>query len=492
VAAGAFTPYSTAGDFFGSKPNWIPWELDIMRIQSYQAYEQMYWNAPDTFKVALRGSNDLPIYIPSARTIIDTTHRYTAPGLGVVTRDRDSGQPTTDSAAALMALTDFMRRERFKSKFNGFKRYGLIRGDSLWHITADETKPEGSRISITAIDPAMYFPIYDDEDVDKILGVHLVEYLDTADGPRIRRLTYRKVPRTDGTNTITVEDGLFEIDKWGGPDATAQTIIQQPTDLPPEITSIPVYHVKNFEEPGNPFGSSEIRGFERIMSAVNQTVSDESLALALAGIGVYATDSSQPIDPVTKKPVAWKLGPGRVVHYDGTKWDRVQGVSSVQPFGDHYDRLWTALKQASSTPDIAIGAVDVKIAQSGIALSLQLGPMLAKAGEKNDLIVDVHTQMFYDLTNMWMSAYEATSFNNVTVDCVTGDAVPVDRQARFAELNDMLDRGVIDTGYYREEAKKLGYVFPDDIGPKSQAEFQARNQDQFGARVTEELDSAES
>ena len=486
--AGTFTPYTTVAEYFGAKPTWIPNELDVQRIQSYQTYEELYWNVPDVLKVSLRGSNELPIYVPSARTIIDTTNRYTAPAFAVTTRDSVSGQDSPDAQALRNTLREWMKRERFKAKFNGAKRYGLIHGDWIWHITADESKPEGSRVSITTLDPAMYFPITDEEDVDRIVGVHLVELISTDDGPRIRRLTYRKVPRSDGLNTITVEDGIFEVDKWGGPDAHAQTVLQQPTPLPDNITQIPVYHTRNMEEPGNPYGSSEVRGLERLIGALSQTLSDEDLALALLGIGLYATDASEPIDPVTRKSVPWQLGPGRVVHHDGTRFDKIPGAGNLaESYGEHWNRVQEVIKQASSTPDIAIGQVDVQVASSGVALALQLSPMLAKAGEKNDLILGTHDQMFYDLTRMWFAAYEGVDSEDVTTECTVGDAVPVDRQQRFTELNDMLDRGVIDTNYYRTEARKLGYVFPDDIGTSASAEFQARNADQFGQRVDAEL-----
>lgn len=490
MASGTFTPYSTVGDFFGAKPTWIPDDLDVMRIQSYQTYEQMYWNVPDIFKISLRGANSLPLYIPTARTIINTTNRYYAPDFRVSVTDAVSGQTTPDAAAATLAVRDFMKREKFRSKFNGYKRYGMIHGDAVWHLTADKSKPVGSRLSLTALDPAMFFPITDEDDVDRVIGVHLVEQLSTDDGPRIRRVTYRKVPQADGRNRITVEEGIFPVDKWGGPTDTPERVIRPVEDLPDLITALPVYHTKNFEEPGNPFGSSEVRGLERIMGGVNQAVSDESLALALMGIGMYATDASEPIDPRTHKHVAWQLGPGRVVHHDGTKFDRVQGVGNLsESYGAHYYRLWEALKQASGTPDIAIGTVDVQIASSGIALALQLGPMLAKANEKNDLLLDTHNNLFYDMLTMWMPTYEDTTFDGIAVECGVGSAVPVDREARFAELNDMLDRGVIDTDYYRTEAKKLGYVFPDDIGRKAKAEFDARNAQEFGARLDDELDT---
>lgn len=489
MAAGLFTPYSTVGEFASAKPTWIPDELDIERIQSYQSYEQMYWNVPDIFKVSLRGTNDLPIYIPAARTIVDTTNRYYGVDFRVVFTDRDTGKSSTVTQAASLAYRDLVKRERFRSKFNGNKRYGLIRGDSVWHITADETKPVGSRLSLTALDPAMYFPIFDEDDVERIVGVHLVEQLTTDDGPRIRRLTYRKVPRSDGSNTITVEDGIFEVDKWAGPTDRPERILKPPTPLPDDITAIPVYHTKNFEEPGNPFGSSEVRGLERIMGAMNQAVSDESLALALMGIGMYATDASHPIDPTTGKPVAWQMGPGRVLHHDGTKFDKLAGATGLaDSYGVHYSRLWEALRQSSSTPDVAIGSVDVSVAQSGIALALQLSPMLAKVGEKNDLLLDTMNHLFFDVFTMWMPAYEETTFDNVDVECVVGSAVPVDREARFAELNDMLDRGVIDTDYYRAEATKLGYVFPDGIAETAKAEFEERNAaaDPFAGRLTDE------
>jgi hypothetical protein len=489
--AGEFTPYTTGAEFFGQKPSWIPDPLDVLRIQSYQAYEEMYWNVPDTFKVSLRGTNTLPIYIPATRTIVDTTNRY----YGSDFRPVVSGTAAATVAGAQLALADFMKREKFRSKFNGYKRYGLIQGDAIWHLTADETKPVGKRLRITALDPAMYFPITDDDDVDRIVGVHLVETISTTDGPRIRRLTYRKVPSATGETQITVEEGIFKTDKWGGPDAKPETVIRPVTAMPDDIHSIPVYHTKNTEEPGNPFGSSEVRGLERIMGAMNQAVSDESLALAMMGIGMYATDASHPIDPVTRQPVPWKMGPGRVVHHDGSKFDKVAGVGNLaESYGEHYRRLWEALRQSSSTPDVAIGSVDVQVASSGIALALQMSPMLAKAGEKNDLLLDTHNQLFYDILTMWMPAYEETTFDQVTVDCFVSAGVPINREERFAELNDMFDRGVIDTEYYRTEVKKLGYVFPEGIGVRAEAEYRARNASDFGARLNEETDdgSAES
>lgn len=485
--AKAFTPYSTVAEFFAQKPAWIPDELDQARIQAYAAYEQMYWNAPDTFKISLRGTNNLPIYVPSARTIVDTTNRYVGAEFTVSL----TGSSETDVAAARLAISDLMKRERFLSRFEGAKVYGLMQGDWVWHVTADNAKDVGRRLRLTALDPSLFFPVPSPDDVDRIIAVHLAHVVTTADGERVRRLTYRKTE----SGGITVEEGLFLTTAWYALDAAPEAVLKPVTALPPEITAIPLYHTKNTEEPGNPFGSSELRGLERVMGAVNQTMSDEDLALALMGIGMWATDASHPIDPETKKQVPWQLGPGRVVHHDGSKFDKVAGVGNLaESYGAHYDRLWQSIFQASSTPEVAVGTVDVSIAQSGVALQLQLGPMLSKAGVKNRLVKDSHDQLFHDILHMWMPAYEETSFaEDTVVECTTGSAVPVDREAKFAELNDMFDRGLITADFYRTEATKLGYRFPEGMGAQAEAEFEKRTAmtDGFADRVAQETGVAD-
>lgn len=492
---GVFTPYSTLRPFFPtSRPTWIPTELDQERIMSYELYERMYWNVPETFKLVARGTEDKPIYVPSGKIIVETTNRYTAPGLGFSV----TPAPGTSAKAGLVEQVHaffeaFLTRERFRSKFSGNKRYGLIRGDWLWHVVGDPDKPAGSRVSIHALDPASYFPVWHPDDLDRILGCHIVEQFvpDGETQPVIKRTTYRKSD-ADGKSKpggkITYEVAVFPLDDWGGPDSKAQKTIVPPTELP--VTTLPVYHVKNFDEPQNPFGSSEMRGLERIIAAVNQAVSDEELTLALDGLGMYATDAPPPEDS-NGDETDWILGPGRVVeHPPGAKFIRIDGVGSVTPYQDHLSYLGTMLDQASATPAVAKGNVDVSVATSGIALYMHLSPLIAKTDEKDLGVKEIHAQLFYDLTTQWFPAYEGVSFEGTVVLPTFADKLPVDREKRFAELNEMLDRHVISAAYYRAEAAKLGYVFPEGIGVdvvQEQAAL-AEAQDSFGDRAREEVE----
>lgn len=488
-AVESFSPYSNILAY-GSLPKWMD-PMDAERILAYQVYEQIYWNVPETFKLVLRGEeNTSPIYVPTARTIVDTTNRYLCPDPAFIV-DPTLGTPDEQEQCRLQYSMLF-RRERFWSKFQSNKLYGVMRGDWCWHVLANPDKPQGSRIKIEAIDPASYFPVTHPDDPDQIIAVHIVEQVMDADGNvQIKRQTYQKgsdpLNNNGSDTTIWNSIGLFDIENWQAIDDSAITVLKPPTALPAQITAIPVYHIRNIETPGDPFGSSELRGFERIMAAVNQAVSDEELALALEGLGMYETDGGPPRDE-NGRVTDWILGPGRVVEHGlGTKFSRVNGINSIAPIQDHLKFLINSLKEASSTPDVAIGKVDVQVAQSGIALALQLGPMLSKVAVREEPITDVHIQMFHDL-NAWMAAYEG--FQTVCVVLpVWGDHTPIDRAAKIAEVLQIVGAGLADAEWGRQELAKLGYDFPADTAIKVLNEQQARARatDPFASRMDDEV-----
>lgn len=451
MAAGDTTPYSTVAPLFGALPSWVP-TLEQERIESYRVYEDIYWNNPGVFKVIARGAEDKPIYVPTGRTIVDTTNRYVGTGFNFMV-DPLVGTPAEREAATL-AFTALFAREKMKSKYAANKRYGLIRGDWLWHIVADPEKPEGKRISIYAVDPGSWFPVYDDNNLDHLIKIHLVEqFLNEKNEVRLKRLTYEWDPA--GSGQILMSEGVWKLDKWFTPE-NPEVVITPPTLLPAEITSFPVYNIKNFEEPGNPYGSSELRGLERIMQAVNQAVSDEDIALALEGLGVYATDGGGPVDEDGNE-TDWILGPGEVVE-NGLNFRRVSGVSSLEPYTDHINRLITFMQEASATPAVAIGKVDVQVAESGIALALQMGPMLSKAIEKDQEILDVHTQMFYDL-RAWFQVYEGINLQNVSVLPVLGDKLPLNKEKEVNLILSLVNSGLMSKETARPLLAKYGYVF---------------------------------
>lgn len=455
MASGVFTPYSTVRTFSATLPSWVPAE-DQERIASYQTYEEIYWNHPETFKLVVRGTENKPIYVPSGRVIVETMHRFYGKSLGFQV-DPTMGDETQQATAKAL-FGGLFARERMRSTWNAQKRYGLIRGDVVFHVTADSTKAPGSRISIHAVDPGGWFPIYDDRNLDRLKKVHLVDhFVNDQKKDSVRRLTYERMD--DGSiwrSVVEMETAEFA---KANP---KMTIVEPPAALPPAVTQIPVYSIKNFDEPGNPFGSSEMRGLEVIMAAINQAVSDEDLALALDGLGLYYTSSGGPVDD-NNEPTDWVLGPGRVVE-NVTDFARVSGVGDLKPYKDHVAGLWDFMKMASGTPDVAIGNIDVQVAESGIALQLRMGAILAKADEKEDSALDTLDQMFWDIRNMWFPAYEAANLPDVVVNPAFGERLPVNRKAEvdIAVAMVMTDPPIMSAATARERLAEKGIVFSQD------------------------------
>lgn len=486
----AVDQWASVRPFFGtSAPAGISGD-DSARVQAYEVYENMYWNSPGALKITPRSEDGAPIYLPSARAMVDATHRF----LGI---DWDYFiDPGTGLAGDQQVLGDLFKkvwkREAMYRKYSIQKRNALIRGDTFWHITANPLKAESERISIHILNAGQYFAITDDDDPDKTLGCHIVDQIPNPDDRTTivnRRQTYRKDP---DTGAITSELALFELGKWDDRDpdndVSVVKVLSPVAELPPQITQLPVYHIRNIDV-GTNWGSSELRGIETVLQALSGSVSDQDLALALQGLGVYWTDGGPPRD-ADGNPVPMNLSPGDVIEVPaGSQLGRVSGVGSL-PGIEHMNFIRENMQQGIAIPDIAAGRVDVTVAESGVSLALQMAPIIAKNAEKEMEMLGVYDQMFYDLQNMWLPAYEGVTLPDVEVTAVVGDAMPVNREAQISEIISLITSvpPLITIEMAQTRLAKLGYEFPDGAAEAvmAQATALASASDPFGARAAVE------
>ena len=207
-----FSPYSTISAFGAELPS-IYSPQDVERIKAYQVYEQIYWTVPETFKLTMRGDDDNPIYVPTGRTIVDTTNRFICVEPGFVI-DPDVGTPE-EQGLMKSWMTALFRREKWWSQFNAAKRYGIMRGDWVWHIIGNPLKPAGSRLKIEAVDPAAYFPVTHPDTPSRIIACHIMEqFTDAEDNVFIKRQTYTKgidPVNNDGSDT-TIYNSIQIVD----------------------------------------------------------------------------------------------------------------------------------------------------------------------------------------------------------------------------------------------------------------------------------------
>lgn len=486
-----FTPWSTAAPLFVTEaPPWVPAEHQA-RVRAYDLYERMYWNEQRTFRLSARGTNTMPIYIPNPRIIIDTVNRYVAKGVGyaaMVEPNPLEGEQVGTEAEATLATQWFgrlFRRERFYSNFAANKLAGLQRGDSVWHVFANPLKPEGRRLSVKTVDPRSYFPLYDDPtDPESLRVVFLADIVHLGDKDYVRRLMYRRVLNDDGTGVVERSLAFFktEPEAWYDseaiPEAVPDVQVLPLETLDPRIQAIPVYHVPNNPMQNAQFGSSELRGLERVVAAVNQSISDEELVLALEGLGVYATDAGPPVDEEGNE-TNWLFGPGRVLELNdpAARFMRVNGVSTVGPFQDHIKYLERKGEEATGVNDVAKGTVEVSVAESGVALALRLAPLFARADYSESFFTDTMTNMWFDIQTGFLPVYEGPEFPGVVIQPTYQDRLPMNRAQRFNELIQGHTAGIFTTAYVLLELQKLGYEFPDGaeaMAAQALAEAQAR------------------
>jgi len=457
----SLTQWTTVKPYVTDPPTWVPPE-ELERISSYAAYEGMYWNVEDTFELIRRSDDGASILVPKPMVVVNTTAYYLLKGLRIKV-----DTPETNSEFVEF-LDNFLKREAFFSRWNTAKHSGVMRGDWLFHITANEEKAENTRISLTSIDPAVYFPEYDPDDMTQVISVRLVEQWEHPDDPEkfvIKELKYwYGEPASDGRKTVWREENLWEVDEWDSPENQVRVKSTLPAaQLPEDISVIPVYHFRNQPADGYPFGNSELRGFERIFQAINQAISDEEIALALSGLGVYVTDAGRPIN-ARGEETDWVAAPGAVWEMPGaTLAKRLDGVSTVTPVQDHLTYLGKMLNEGSGTSDVALGDVDSQTAESGVALALKFIPTLAKIESRDEDGLALLNQMWYDW-KFWVKAFEGKDWTEVELVISLGEKLPLNRTRFMDELNNMFDRKIISGAYYREQmTEQLGYTFPEDI-----------------------------
>lgn len=501
------TPYSTAMPFIISAlPKWTD-EYNAQRIASYNLYDDLYDNDPTQYRMMLRSSDEKPIYIPTAKRLINTLARYVGRGWGFMI-DPDAGTPA-EQEAATTAFGDLFKRERILSQFNSGKKEWMRRGDWIWYITADPAKSEGRRISVKTIDPRLYFPIEDPVDPDRVSGAMLVEEVVVSEGVfgmQVQRWLKPNNPshpehnpdplaEVDPEMPIAYDKTIYEIEGWNDPEEQKVLNTPVPMYLLEGITSLPLYHIKNNETASNPFGRSDLAGLESIISGVNQAISDEDLALAMVGIGMFWTDSGAPVNAAGEAE-AWILGPNRVVEVAaGTKFNKLDGITSVQPSQDHVKYLEQQAYGTVGVNEVALGSTDGSTQISGVALAIKMQPIFDAADEKDLVLNDNFNQMFYDL-KQWFDVYEGVNLGEAAILSVVSqdERLPFDREARWKELVEGYTNGIFSLEFVIAELiNKFGYEIPSNMIGQVQAALdkKAAQADPYGERVAGELEAGD-
>jgi hypothetical protein len=501
----AASPYDTATPLKVTVPAYVTDEDDVLRVRAYTTYTAIWDNLPEAFSALLRAGDD-PLarrYVPVVRDIIEATNRYLGQDMETVwTPIPGNTVSDPDMVEWTARFNAFWAREEVGIKFLSSKRWMLIKGDTVLHVTADPSKPEGSRVRLVEVEPEQYFPAFDPADGERVLGCYLASVVqDDEDNDIIQRIEYQRITTLDRSaefggaplGTIFYRLGFYETDGWDAREPDNKITPVAPPSwavipdgapdpfagfaLDPLIVAIPVYHIRNRRRGGKVgrFGVSEIQGLESVFAGIIQNTSDEDQTVAMDGIGVYWTTSGKSRDKDGNE-IPWVVGPGSMAELepDGAM-GRVDGVGSVQPYQDHIGYLTSVARGANGAPAVASGNVPTDVALSGVALRIHFMPTLAANAEREAEMASKWTQLLYGLLNMWFPAYEGWPALPLQPSVAFGDPLPPDRNAILAEIMALLSPVQLVSKEWAVQylAEKLGYDFPANMLDTANAEQQA-------------------
>lgn len=448
-------------------------EFDRARLRTYKLMEDLYFTNTEDYKAILRGQDsegdeaNRPVYIPNAQKIVEGKIGYLCKGFSLT--------PKKENAKLDTAVQKLLARENFDLKLRSQNRWKLVRGDSIWYITADESKEQGKRISIHELDPSTFYPIEDED--DKLIGCYIVDEVPLPNGKkgevcaRVQKY-WRQMDDDDKVipeSDIMYKEELYETGKWDERNLEEKELkkistLTEETEIA-GIRYLPVYIDRNNPPQNSIFGRSELSGLESLIIGINQIMTDEELALIMHGLGVFATSAGRPRDS-SGTPIPWEIGPLSVIeHGENDKFYRVEGVNSISPMQEHMKYADTNIQQTVGLSDMALGVVDSATAESGIALQLKLGPTIVSNREKQDWTVSILKQMFYDLIRYWLPAYEQIPDpgDDYEIDVTFEDPMPVNQEKRFGQLIILWENSLISAKKLCEELTKiLGFELTEE------------------------------
>ncbi|AHG24397.1 portal protein [Mycobacterium phage Damien] len=473
--------YEVPQPFFGQADGNIVSDMDQKRIQAYDLYEDLYNNNHNSLKIVLRGEDALPVYLPSGRKIVNTTSRFLAKDMDYfVEAQTKDGQELDEPTRMYLEqyLSAFYKREGVKHKFSSNKKWGLVRADAVFMLVGDPNKNPGERLSLHEVDPRQIFEIDDPDQVGRIQGYYMVERVpdwreeDKSGKEVCRRTKWLREKNEAGQYTGKVIHDVthWEIGKWDDRVLKAEDMEQVPggerdleeSYLPDPISQPPIY-IWNTDAPQNStWGTSLLSGLETLIFALNQSITDEDLSLIMRGLGMYVTNAAPPVNPDSGEIMDWNVGPGQVIEIsENQEFTNVTGVDSVSPFQDHMNFMDDkGLLESSGTPAVAVGKVDVAVAESGISLKLQLDPLLAANEDRELQMYLTMDRLHHDLVNMWIPAYEGVQTNNAVVSTVFGDPMPVNENQVIQDVVLLRTSNLILTEMAVDKLSSIGWKYP--------------------------------
>lgn len=382
-----------------------------------------------------------------AKTLINKATSY------LMLRRTTTVQPADDSDAAIAAAAEVELALGQVADQNALDQLDFdteldcaVLGDGAYAVFWDDAE---NRVRVTAPDPAGIFAWHWPADTSRIYRVANRYTLD-YDGANETLGALTTAAYNAKKNTIVDAWTLDTYQLWVNDTLEKET--------PNPYGFIPYILFPNIREPKQLWGSSDIPPIIDAQRELNRTMTQLSQIVELSGNPITVLAGVTESEDISVTPGAVWTMPADAKAY---VLDLLAN-GGVQLVIQYIEALYRTLHDLGETPRAAFGATNANANQSGVALQLELDPLVKKVLRKRTIRTDAY-RMRNQLVLRLLDQFTGTAFGFPNHTVTWGDVLPTDHDRDVANEVALVGAGVHSRGH---AADQLGGV--DDTGRELQ------------------------
>jgi len=387
-----------------------------------------------------------------AKALIDKTVSYLMNGLSFVVDEADASDEARERARrAEQALREVYEANNLAQLDFDSEIDVAILGDGAFKVTWD---PLERRVRVSAPDVQGLFAWWVGDDVSRVWRVASRYYLSDEEAALLYGGTVARSERRNGARSVTPIAGRKQhtvVEVWTGEQFELWFDGAVIESKPNPYGFIPFVIYPNLREPKQFWGVSDIDAVRESVRELNRALSQLSMILELSGNPVAVLENVTEAQDIAVQPGAvWEL-PERARAY---LLDLLQG-GGVGLHVDYVNLIYRTLHDLGESPRTSFG--DNGRGLSGVALSLELDPLLKKVQRKR-LLREVALKRRNEMILRLLEQYTGAGYAPYRSRVVWGPLLPVDRSRLVTDEARLVAAGIHSR---RRAANELGVEDPE-------------------------------
>jgi hypothetical protein len=391
-----------------------------------------------------------------ARTMIEKTASYLMSGLSFVVDETGASDAERERARRTeQALRDVYEANDLGQLDFDSEIDASVLGDGAFKVTWDADE---RRVRVSAPDVQGLFAWWAGDDISRVWRVASRYYLSSEEAALLYGGEIVRGPRLGAARNVVLLTGRKQhtvVEVWTGETFELWFDTALVESKPNPYGFIPFVIYPNLREPKKFWGVSDVTPVRESIVELNRALSQLSMILELSGNPVAVLENVTEAQDIAVQPGAvWEL-PERARAY---LLDLLQG-GGVSLHVDYINMIYRTLHDLGESPRTAFG--DNRGNLSGVALNVEMDPLLKKVGRKR-LLRESAFKRRNEMVLRLLQQYTGADYAPYRSRVVWGPLLPLDRSRLVQDETRLVAAGIHSR---RRAADELGVADPE-------AEFQ--------------------